>query len=68
MRKPPYRAFYQKTAKRRGKAIAKVAVARKLLKAIYHLLREERSSSPNEDRETMSLGRARRGVMVEARP
>lgn len=68
MRKPPYRAFYQKTAKRRGKAIAKVAVAQKLLKAIYHLLREKRSSSRNEDRETMSLGRARSGVMVEARP
>lgn len=68
IRKPPYRAFYQKTAKRRGKAIAKVAVARKLLKAIYHLLREETTSSLNEDREAMSLGRARCGVMVEARP
>jgi len=68
IRKPPYRAFYQRTAKRRGKAIARVAVARKLLKAIYHLLREERSSSGDEDRETISLGRARMGVMVEARP
>jgi transposase len=67
MRKPPYQDFYQRTAKRRGKAIAKVAVARKLLKAIYHLLRKERSSSQNENREVMSLGRARCGVMVQAR-
>jgi transposase len=41
IKKPPYRTFYQRTAKRRGKAIATVAVARKLLKSIYHLLREE---------------------------
>jgi len=44
LRKPPYRAFYQKAARQRGKPIAVVAVARKLLKVIYHILREEESS------------------------
>jgi transposase len=57
IKKPPYRVFYQRTAKRRGKAIARIAVARKLLKTIYHLLREEEKTK-------VSLGQARRGVMV----
>jgi transposase len=48
LRKPPYRAFYQKTSRRRGKPIAVVAVARKLLKAIYYILREEESSFVRE--------------------
>jgi len=57
IRKPPYRDFYQKTAKRRGKAIATVAVARKILKAIYHVLRKEEKSLPrDEEKGRMSLG------------
>lgn len=40
------------------KAIAKVAVARKLLRTIYHLLREQEKIS-------FGFGQARRGVMVQ---
>jgi len=66
IRKPPYRDFYQKTAKRRGKAIATVAVARKILKAIYHLLRKEQKSLPRDEKKgRISLGQARCGVMVQ---
>jgi transposase len=38
--RPPFAAFYVKTAARRGKHIATVAVARKLLARCFHLLTE----------------------------
>jgi transposase len=38
--RPPFAAFYAKTAARRGKHIATVAVARKLLARSFHLLTE----------------------------
>ncbi|UCC66365.1 MAG: IS110 family transposase [Deltaproteobacteria bacterium] len=65
IQRPPYRSFYQKTAKRRGKTIAKVAVARKLLKAIYHMLKEQQAlATKEEESSSTDLGRARCGVMV----
>jgi transposase len=65
MKQPPYRAFYQRTVHRRGKAIAKVAVARKLLKAIYHMLKEQETlGTKEEETSSTDLGRARFGVMV----
>ena len=36
--RPPFAAFYAKTAARRGKHIATVAVARKLLARSFHVL------------------------------
>ena len=38
--RPPFAAFYAKTAARRGTHIATVAVARKLLARCFHLLSE----------------------------
>jgi transposase len=38
--RPPFAAFYTKTAARRGTHIATVAVARKLLARSFHLLTE----------------------------
>jgi len=62
IQRPPYRSFYQNTAKRRGKAIAKVAVARKLLKAIYHMLKEQEALATKEAQNSNTdLGRARCG-------
>jgi len=42
--KPPFDRFYQGVKSRRGPKIAQVAVARKLCKTIYHMLREEENA------------------------
>ncbi len=38
IKREPYASFYRRIAKRRGKGIAKIAVARKLCEAIYYTL------------------------------
>lgn len=43
-KKPPFDRFYQRVKSRRGPKIAKVAVARKVCKTIYHMLVEEENS------------------------
>jgi transposase len=43
-KKPPFDRFYQRVKSRRGPKIAKVAVARKLCKTIYHMLAEEENA------------------------
>jgi transposase len=43
-KKPPFDRFYQRVKFRRGPKIARVAVARKLCKTIYHMLTEEENS------------------------
>ncbi len=43
-REPPFDRFYQRVKSRRGPKIAKVAVARKLCKTIYHMLAEEENA------------------------
>ena len=52
-KKPPFDRFYQRVKSRRGPKIAKVAVARKLCKAIYHMLTEEENA--------LIVGQTRRG-------
>ncbi len=42
-KKPPFDCFYQRVKSRRGPKVAQVAVARKLCKTIYHMLKEENS-------------------------
>ena len=44
-KKPPFDRFYQRVKSRRGPKIAKVAVARKLCKTIYHMLLEEENAT-----------------------
>jgi transposase len=44
LRKPPFDRFYQRVKSRRGPKIAQVAVARKLCKTIYHMLKEEENA------------------------
>jgi transposase len=44
-KKPPFDRFYQRIKARRGPKIARVAVARKLCKTIYHMLVEEENAT-----------------------
>jgi transposase len=53
--RPPFASFYAKTAARRGKHIATVAVARKLLARCFHLLTELETTA----REGQAAGCAR---------
>jgi transposase len=47
-RSPDFAATYSSIAKRRGKKIATIAIARKLLTRAYHLLAEMQATSTNE--------------------
>ena len=47
-RSPDFAATYAAIAKRRGKKIATIAIARKLLTRAYHLLAEMQATSTNE--------------------
>ena len=47
-RSPEFAATYSSIAKRRGKKIATIAIARKLLTRAYHLLAEMQATSTNE--------------------
>src|SRR5689334_12821659 len=47
-RSPEFAAAYSSIAKRRGKKIATIAIARKLLTRSYHLLAEMQATSTNE--------------------
>jgi transposase len=47
-RSPEFAATYSSIAKRRGKKIATIAIARKLLTRAYHLLAETQATSTNE--------------------
>jgi len=52
-KKPPFDGLYQRVKSRRGPKIAKVAVARKLCKTIYHMLVQQEN--------TTIVGHTRRG-------
>jgi len=49
-RSPDFAASYAAIAKRRGKKIATIAIARKLLTRAYHLLADMPASSANAPR------------------
>ena len=47
-RSPDFAATYAAIARRRGKKIATIAIARKLLTRAYHLLADLQATSTNE--------------------
>lgn len=62
-RRPPFDRFYQRIKARRGPKIAKVAVARKLCATIYHMLVEDKDTTPMSVEGSEFVGQTV-GVMV----